>query len=103
MEDEIHQYFANRSFFNVEKGPAADVTDAPQPWGLLYNPVMKMKRKMINFVFTFPSNEAPEEWNWQGKTEILGEKPVTVPLCPPQIPMEWPGIEPGPPRWEAVD
>jgi hypothetical protein len=26
------------------------------------------------------------EWKWQGKTEVLGEKPVPVPLCPPQIP-----------------
>ena len=26
------------------------------------------------------------EWNWQGKTEVLGEKPVPLPLCPPQIP-----------------
>jgi hypothetical protein len=26
------------------------------------------------------------EWNWQGKTEVLREKPVPVPLCPPQIP-----------------
>jgi hypothetical protein len=26
------------------------------------------------------------EWNWQGKTEVLGEKPVPVPLSPPQIP-----------------
>jgi hypothetical protein len=34
----------------------------------------------------FPSNGAPVEWNWQGKTEVLGEKPVSVPLCPPQIP-----------------
>jgi hypothetical protein len=25
------------------------------------------------------------EWNWQGKPEVLGEKPVPVPLCPPQI------------------
>jgi hypothetical protein len=25
------------------------------------------------------------EWYWQGKTEVLGEKPVTVPLFPPQI------------------
>jgi hypothetical protein len=24
------------------KGPAADATDAPQPYGLLCNPVMKM-------------------------------------------------------------
>jgi hypothetical protein len=26
------------------------------------------------------------EWYWQGKTEELREKPVLVPLCPPQIP-----------------
>jgi hypothetical protein len=29
---------------------------------------------------------APVEWYWQGKAEQLGEKPVPVPLCPPQIP-----------------
>ena len=41
-------------------------------------------RWLVFFVFT--CNEAPVEWNWQGKTEVLGEKPVPVPLCPPQIP-----------------
>jgi hypothetical protein len=25
------------------------------------------------------------DWYWQGKTEELGEKPVPLPLCPPQI------------------
>jgi hypothetical protein len=29
---------------------------------------------------------ATVEWYWQGKPEELGEKPVPVPLCPPQIP-----------------
>jgi hypothetical protein len=29
---------------------------------------------------------ATVEWYWQGKTEGLGEKPVPVTLCPPQIP-----------------
>jgi hypothetical protein len=29
---------------------------------------------------------ATVEWYWQEKTEELGEKPVPVPLCPPQIP-----------------
>jgi hypothetical protein len=29
---------------------------------------------------------ATVEWYWQGKTEELGDKPVPVPLCPPQIP-----------------
>ena len=32
------------------KGPAADATDAPQPSGLLCNPVMMLKRKMISFL-----------------------------------------------------
>jgi hypothetical protein len=36
--------------------------------------------------FVFPCNGAPVEWDWQGKTEVLGEKPVLVPLCPTQIP-----------------
>jgi hypothetical protein len=38
------------------------------------------------FFSFFPSNGAPLEWNWQGKTKVLGEKHVPVPLCPPQIP-----------------
>jgi hypothetical protein len=68
----------------VVKGPAADATDAPQPWGFLCNPEMKMT--MIIIFCPFPNNGAPVEWNWQGKTEVLGEKPVPVPLCPQQIP-----------------
>ena len=61
--------FLGLVFFFV-KGPAADATDAPQPWCLLCNPVIKM----INFVFVFPYNGAPVKWNWQGKTEVLGGK-----------------------------
>jgi hypothetical protein len=40
---------------------------------------------------------------WQGKTEELGEKPVPMPLCPPQIPHVLTGREPGPPTWEVGD
>jgi hypothetical protein len=69
--------------FLLVKGPAADATDAPQPWGVLCNPMMKMM--ILNFC-PFPNNGAPVEWNWQEKTEVLGEKPVPVPLRPPQIP-----------------
>jgi hypothetical protein len=72
-------------FFLVMKGPAAGATDAPQPWGFLCNPMMKMTMMIIIF-YPFPSNGARVKWNWQGKTEVLGEKPVPVPLCPPQIP-----------------
>jgi hypothetical protein len=30
-------------------------------------------------------------------------KPASVELCPPEIPMSWPGLEPGPQRWESDD
>jgi hypothetical protein len=30
-------------------------------------------------------------------------KPAIAPLCPPQIPLARPGLEPGPLRWEASD
>jgi hypothetical protein len=46
------------------------------------NPIGKMMRFFLFFQF----NGAMVEWNWQGKTEVLGEKPVPVPLCPLQIP-----------------
>jgi hypothetical protein len=68
-----------RFFFG--RGPTADTMDALQHWGLLCNPVLKM-----NFFSIFPCNGAPVEWNWQRKTEVCREKPVPVPLYPPQIP-----------------
>jgi hypothetical protein len=37
--------------FLVVKGPAADATDALQPWGLLCNPVMKTKMMIIVVLF----------------------------------------------------
>jgi hypothetical protein len=40
--------------------------------------------KIISFFF-YPFNGVAVEWNWQGKTEVLEEKPAPVPLCPPQI------------------
>jgi hypothetical protein len=61
-----------------------------------------MQMKMMIIFCPFPSNGAPVEWNWQGKTEELGEKPVPVPVHHKSH-MDWPGIEPGPPRWEAGD
>jgi hypothetical protein len=41
------------------------------------------------------------ELYWQGETEGLGEKPVSVPFCPLQSHMECPGREPGCLQWEA--
>jgi hypothetical protein len=68
-------------FSFVVKGPAADATDALQPPGLLYNPLMKM-------IPVFPCNGAPVEWYWQVKTEILGGKTCPSATFPPQIPRE---------------
>jgi hypothetical protein len=48
------------------KGPSADATDALQPWGLLCNPMLTI------CFFVVPFNGALVEWNWQGKTEVLG-------------------------------
>jgi hypothetical protein len=51
----VHNYFSEKvilliPFVCVVKGPAADATDAAQPWGLLFNPVMEMI--LILFRFT---------------------------------------------------
>jgi hypothetical protein len=72
------------------KGPAADATDAPQPWRLIVQPCDE-----DDFCLLFDITGAPLEWNWQGKTDVLEEKPVPVPLCPPQIPMHDPEFNPG--------
>jgi hypothetical protein len=45
------RYYVRAFFFwgGGEKGPAADATDAPQPWGLLCNPCDKDKEKGDQF------------------------------------------------------
>ena len=50
------------------------------------------------------------EWVWSiggmiltGETEVLGEKRIKGPFCPPQIHMDWPGSERGPLRRDAGD
>ena len=68
-------------FFFVVKGPAANATDAPQHWGLLCKPVMKMNNFLFFLIMEHLWNETD-----RGKTEVLGQKPVPVPLYPPQIP-----------------
>jgi hypothetical protein len=44
--------------------------------------------------------EQSMEWELARETEVLGEN---LPFSPPQIPRDVPGLEPGPPRWEAGD
>jgi hypothetical protein len=60
-----------------------------RPIGLLYLHLVIMR--MQNLV----------EWWLAAETEVLGEKPAPVPLCPPEIPYDLTGRELGPPRWEA--
>jgi hypothetical protein len=43
-------------------------------------------RERWSLFLIFSSNWASVEWSWQGKTEVLGQKSVSVPLCTPQIP-----------------
>jgi hypothetical protein len=70
--------------------------------GLLFLPGWEWMNGWMSekyFFLIYEKVEPTVEWYWHGKTEELGEKPVPVPLCPPQIPLDWPG----PPRWEAGD
>jgi hypothetical protein len=65
------------------RAPQQMLRTHPQPWRLI---VRLCVMKMMKFFLHFHFNGAPVELNWQGKTEVLGEKPVPVPLRPPQIP-----------------
>jgi hypothetical protein len=56
----LRKYDFHAEIFLAVKGPAADATDAPQPRGLLCNPMM-MKMKMMIIFCHFPSNGAPVE------------------------------------------
>jgi hypothetical protein len=43
------------------------------------------------------------EWELVGETEVLGENLPHFYFVHHKSHMTWPGIEPGPPRWEASD
>jgi hypothetical protein len=79
------QHLLGLLYFFVAKGPAADATDAPQPWRLIVQPYEEDDNDDEVFLLSH-FNGAPVEWKWRGKTEVLGEKPVPMPLCPLQIP-----------------
>jgi hypothetical protein len=68
----------------VEKGPAADTTDSPLPYGFLCNHVMKLKRRMISF-FLFIQVSA-RGMKLIGENRSTRGKPVPLPLRPAQIP-----------------
>jgi hypothetical protein len=43
------------------------------------------------------------EWRLTGETEVLGENLPEHHFVHHKSHMTWPGLEPGPPRWEAAD
>jgi hypothetical protein len=47
-----------------------------------------VNERMNYFFLIFGTVKPTVERYLQGKTEELGEKPVPVPLCPPQIPLD---------------
>jgi hypothetical protein len=82
----------------VEKVPAADATEAPQPWGFLCNPVMKMTMIMIIIFVLFLVME--HRWNEtdRGKLKYSEKNLSQRHFVHHKSHMAWPGFEPGPPR-----
>ena len=74
-------------FFVCGKGPRSRSYGRTTALKLIVQPLWWRWREGWSFFFViFPSNGATVERNWQRRTEVLGDKPVPVPLCPPQIP-----------------
>ena len=82
----------NAHFF-VKKGTAAEATDAPQPEGLLCNPVMKMKRKIISFFLFLQVTEYRWNESDRGKPKYSVKNMSQCHFVHHKSHMDWPEIE----------
>jgi hypothetical protein len=84
--------------FFCGEGPAADSTDAPQPWGLLCNPMMKI----VSFFSFFRVME--HRWNEidRGKPKYSEKNLSQCHFIHRKSHKYWPGIKPEPSLLEAA-
>jgi hypothetical protein len=80
--------------FVLLKGPAADTTDAQQPWRLVVQPYDENDKVFLLFHF----NGAPVEWNWQRKPKYSEKILSQCHFVHHKSHMDRPGFEPGTPR-----
>jgi hypothetical protein len=86
-------------FFYLLKGPAADATDAPQPWRLIVQPCDEDEDDDDDVFSAFSFNGAPVKWNWQGGKPKYSEKNLSqYHFVHHKSHMDRTGIEAGPPR-----
>jgi hypothetical protein len=96
MIDEVHNsetsvYYIETKGLNIPKGPnfrqlCSQSVFSSRRWGgsstQAWMPTYVSILRISQMIWVW---RATVEWHWQGKPEELGEKPVPVPLCPPQI------------------
>jgi hypothetical protein len=82
----------------VVKGPAADATDAPHPWGLLCNPYDEAD-SFFHFFLVMQ-----HRWNEidRGKPKYSYKNLSQCHFIHHKSHMDWTGIESPPPRWETM-
>jgi hypothetical protein len=73
MQPLLHDVSTKRLFFPWRWGGSST-----QAWMPTYVSILRVPQMIWVW-------RATVEWHWQGKTEELGDKPVPVLLCPPQI------------------
>jgi len=74
--------------------------DWQKPWSVLFNDVVYYYDYIASVTDEWAWSRV--EWYWQRRTEVGGEKPVTVcNLSHHKYHMHWPRIEPGLLRWQS--